>query len=50
MHLVLFQPPPVFSGNRFTVGGRSFILLTVVLLVDFVVCDVYMIKINFTQN
>ena len=40
IHLVLFHPPAVFSGNRFAVGGRSFILLTVVLLVDFVVCVV----------
>ena len=50
MHLVLFHPPAVFSGNRFTVGGRSFILLIVVLLVDFVVCVVQMIEINFAPN
>ena len=32
MHLVLFHPPAVFSSNRFTAGGRSFILLNVVLV------------------
>ena len=40
IHLVLFHPPAVFSGNRFTAGGRSYILLVccACLFIDCMCC------------